>query len=119
MLTALEVLLKAARGMLKQGYQSELPNGECAYNGPNGAHCPVGFLIDPSQYREEFEGHAVDYPMILNALNNSGVGLVGDMGGILQRLQLIHDETFCDCWKNELTNLAKDISHQGRLPKVS
>lgn len=108
MLTLLEIFLKSSKGMFKQMFQSVGPIGTCAYNGPNGSHCGVGFLILPEHYSPEIEDSAPT-GKAGDALRKSGVDVDDTKTmDVLLEIQSIHDNHLPDTWRNYMMILAQD-----------
>lgn len=88
---------RAVAGIASQGWtQSILDNDEdtCAYNGANGAHCAVGWLLNErgrEQVREA-DGNGFDSVRdILQAGWIDGVEYSDDMENFLAAMQSAHD----------------------------
>lgn len=97
-----ELFNRAVAGIASQNWaQSVLAVGEdtCAYNGPNGAHCAVGWLLNErgrEQVREA-DGDSFDSVRdILQAEWIDGVEYSDDMENFLAAMQSAHDGVWPD-----------------------
>jgi len=61
----------------------------CRYRTADGNVCAIGALIEPSSYREWFEGHGVEELVHQHSLDVGQVDVE-----LLTQFQLFHDQTF-------------------------
>lgn len=72
----------------------------CAYLGGDGLGCAGGCLIDPSEYRPEFEGNVWRTLVYTYSIPSAHMGLISSM-------QSVHDSDQVLKWKSNLVELAK------------
>jgi hypothetical protein len=89
----------------------------CLYRTPNGLKCAVGCLIPDVLYDESMEGWGVGknniFPEageILLAKTLKTIGVEKTSLPLLAVLQLVHDETEPDAWREELEQVAVDYN---------
>lgn len=108
-----EIFSKVTRHLLTQkeqsllSYSGSLPG--CMYRGPRGLQCAIGCLIADEYYSEHLEGHYVRHPLVVRALEESGVDVSDeyqDTFALLAWLQAIHDESHPSRWEEGLRSLA-------------
>ena len=101
---------RVAAHLLAQGRPSLSDNeGECAYRGEDGLRCAVGCLIDDAHYSEALEGYSVQLGDVLRAVKSS-LGLqhlAPRTADLLGDLQLLHDLTPPEEWREGLKELAR------------
>ena len=104
---------RVAAHLLAQGRPSLSATrlGVCAYRGENGLRCAVGCLIDDAHYSEALEGYSVELGDVLRAVKSSlGLGLqplAPRTADLLGDLQLLHDRTPPEKWREGLKELAR------------
>lgn len=102
-LSTKEVFLKVKEHLLLQNKQSWLEdNSSCAYRGKDGLKCAVGCLITDEEYTPDIEG---------NSIESLHIAVLVDIKhyDILERLQLIHDETHPSFWKEKLDKIEQTL----------
>lgn len=96
-MTEQEAFDRAAAGLASQGYRQSLASsGDCAYNGADGLHCAVGWLIEGLPLPADLNtGYSVshlmgdgEYPVTECAERLAGLPL-----GFLEDLQAAHDNS--------------------------
>lgn len=98
-----------AAHLLTQGKRASVVDwdGEelCRYRGQNGTKCAIGCLIPDELYKSRMEGFSIS-----SLLYDDDFGLKTYFDGvdkrILSNLQLIHDTTSPNTWKEELAKVA-------------
>lgn len=89
--------------LLTQGEESALlSNGPRMYHAPNGNRCAIGILIADHAYSAELEFRPVTDPLVVAALEASGVSVDAPILVLLKELQAIHDHDSPDYWAEEL-----------------
>ena len=124
-LTLQEIYDTAVGGVLNQGGRSRLDGLEkansflgnedltknCAYRGPNGEKCPVGFLIKDEYYNPEIENETLDNKSskIYEYLKKSGVDVDDHQTfWLLLNLQTVHDKDQILKWPLKFSQVARD-----------
>jgi len=121
MLTHKELFCKAESHMLLQGKQSVFDE-RCVYRHPDGLKCGLGALITDEAYTPELEGVTIESflrpdgiedekkgPMIISALEKSGIPTDRETLELLDDIQTVHDCHEPDAWKTELQKIADRI----------
>jgi len=106
--TAQDIFDTVATHLLTQGAKAlSSDEGRCVYKAPDGLQCAVGCLIKDEHYSEYFEDLGADNFRVLESLELSGVGTLGNLD-LLGSLQNIHDTCQPDLWYKSLGLLADD-----------
>ena len=84
-MTPQQIFTTAFLGVIGQGCFSVDIHGTCQYRGPNGAKCPVGFLID-DETATAWEGA----PIWMVARNRLPTGIAANFG-LCRSIQAAHD----------------------------
>ena len=108
--TAQEVFNQVASHMLRQNEVSKHANGiGCAYRGVNGLMCAAGCLISDEEYLPEMdEPKQCGYAMGWVDLHRFGY-VTGEHEDMINRLQIVHDLSKTEYWKNALRDIADDL----------
>ena len=91
----------SAKHLLKQGRRA-IVKGNCVYHAPHGAKCAIGVLIPDDEYRPEFEN------MWVGNICEKIPAIVPLDVRMLERIQLIHDESSPYEWRSELAKVARE-----------
>lgn len=104
-MTRQEMFNTVVRGIASQGWEQSVGDETCAYNGPDGRHCAVGWLIADIKIAETWNektsvGQLMDkYPEIEERFLG--------FENFLDALQRVHDEARDTAgMKNDLQNFA-------------
>lgn len=111
-MTRQEIFDTAYIGVLKQGRQSLMPSGACAYRGSNGLKCALGFMIDDDTAEKWESIGAVD--SLINRHNDGRITLptwVVQYKNLLMSIQEAHDratdpEGFVEYFSAEMQYIA-------------
>jgi hypothetical protein len=116
--TAQEIFDLGAAHLLRQNKRAisseDEDFGTCFYRAPDGAQCPVGFLMDHvgrERYSNEFEGIAGDHADLLRHYPELAPHAV-----LLRELQLVHDNSPLELWADALVGLAAQF---GLNPEIT
>lgn len=97
-----EIFDRVEKHLLAQNSKSlscEEPDNMCMYRGEDGKMCAVGCLISDDNYSHELEGRPVCDPVVMGALEHSGVPSDVDTGVMLEELQRVHDKHPVPNWR--------------------
>lgn len=112
-MTLKKVFLKIKDHLLEQKKRSQSSDGTgcgdpvCKYHSKNGTKCAIGCLISPDYYCESFEGHGIETPQVLTAVQESlNIGTMPQVNiSTLASLQDIHDTVDVEDWQNTLSSI--------------
>jgi len=101
-----EVFDKVAAHLLTQREKSKDSYG-CLYRSPDGLKCAIGCLIPDNLYDKAIENSPVD-ELPENILRFIGVEDSIEDINFLTDLQIIHDDSLSENWREKLINFAED-----------
>jgi hypothetical protein len=95
-MTPQEIFNKAYLGLKVQGGRSLCSKGDCAYNGKNGTHCGVGFLVSPEVAAEWDTKEPSDIETLVLWDHDGVEPWMKENLRLLEDLQMAHD--MCYDW---------------------
>jgi hypothetical protein len=117
-MTNQEIFDKVVHHLLTQG-KPALEGGSCRYRTADGLKCAIGCLITDDAYDASLEGRGIVFTNVLNALTQSGIPVTEDNGGLLIRLQSLHDYTDSEMWGYKLQKIARNYKLQYNPPAIN
>jgi hypothetical protein len=104
-----EIIERVTEHLLGQGVPSVAGNDvgySCAYRGADGLKCAVGCLITDEAYTPDLEGEGVRNPLVVAALEKSGIECTPSILNLLNELQEIHDFEDPEAWAARLEKVS-------------
>jgi hypothetical protein len=103
-----EVFDKVKKHLLTQNKKSLNDYGSCMYRTSNGLKCAIGCLIPDDKYHLRIEHRGIDELLKSSFLNLEELLDIKDKEdfSLLKELQMLHDNTDVEDWKEELKLLA-------------
>lgn len=99
--TRQEVFDQVAHHLLTQMERSENEDHKCCYRSPEGLKCAAGALIADKEYDEDRMGTTTWFALV------EGKIVPKKHAGFIDKLQMIHDTTDPEDWREELKAQAR------------
>lgn len=103
-----EIFDKVSEHLLKQSRRSMNERGCCLYRGLDNTMCAIGCLIPDEYYNSKLESNSIEY----NCSNDEFIGKLFETTKLsfLTSLQVVHDFSDIEDWKEELNSVAEEFN---------
>ncbi len=108
MLTKQQIFDKVSVHLIRQDKVCEGDDG-CRYHGDDGLRCAIGILIPKRYYNTGMEEENVDNLFKFHKKAMIGCKLSSRYKGLLNELQMVHDDRMVREWSEELAKVARNF----------
>ncbi len=108
MLTKQQIFDKVSVYLIRQNKICENDDG-CLYHGNDGLRCAIGCLIPKRYYNISMEEENVDNLFKFHKKAMIGCKLSSRYKGLLNELQMVHDDRMVMEWREELGKVARNF----------